>query len=392
MAKQRGSRISHFAHEAGAECNWSGETELHLLAKEVIEEDRFVEFHYVTFDGNRKDIKVNLTSVKKEASFAGYRPDILAYTEHNELIIVEICVHHACEDEKVQYLKTERINAIEIHLAIEDFKGLPMLTLESVREGLHLAYKRLISIDPLSEVARGLVSVNTGILSTQYSKIKELGGRIKELRGEEDGLRESLQGLGVEYASMVSRAEAFRRKTYEDMRTDPDFKKYDDKRKSLEKKCEWQKSKLKKEYSKARDEYKKKHTIECDRLERIREKKAEEIWQLKRDIKACKEGKASVDEFGGTKWSLERRAKLNKEIAELDEIRNDMYLHGCEGRVQDFIGKITEQYDNKFAELEKCWKEVSALNPKLVKPSFISSTNTSLGKVVPLKGYGDHRG
>ncbi|MEZ9906355.1 competence protein CoiA family protein [Vibrio breoganii] len=388
IAKQRGSRASHFAHEAGAECNWSGETELHLIAKEVIEQDRFVEFHYVTFDGNRKDIKVPFNSLKKEASFAGYRPDILAYTEHNEPLVVEICVHHACEDEKIQHLNSERVNAVEIHLALDDFKAVPVLTVENVREGIERAYKRLISINPLSEFARDLISINADVLSAQSSKIKELGVNISELKRSKKDLQDTINVLKAEHLNIASRAEAYRRKTYQDMHQDPEFKNYDLKRKSLDKKHKYRTNELKKEYLKAKTKYLDEHNEECQRLDTIRDQKAEKIRQLNTGL--AKDN--TNNQSGGINWSVERKATLNKEIAQLDEIRNDMYLHGCEGRVQDYIEKIKEQYANKFDELEKCWQVVSTLKPKMEKPNFISEPNSTLGNVVPLKSYGDHRG
>lgn len=386
IAKQRGSRASHFAHEAGSECNWSGETELHLIAKEVIEQDRFVNFHYVTFDGNRKDIKVPFNSLKKEVGFAGYRPDILAYTEHNEPLVVEICVTHACDDKKIQHLNLERINAVEIHLALDDFKDAPVLTVENVREGIERACKRLISVNPLSELARDLMSINANVLSYQSSKIKELGASISELKRSAEDLHQSLKVLETERLNALSRAEAYRHKTYQDMHQDPEFKRYDLKRKSLDKKHKYRMAELEREYFKAKAKYLDEHNEECQRLDSIRDQKAEKIRQLNADL-----AEGSKNQFGSANWSVERKATLNKEIAQLDDIRNDMYLRGCEGRVQDYIEKIKEQYANKFDELEKCWQLVSALNPKMAKPKFISKSNNTLGKVVPLKGYGDHR-
>lgn len=97
---------------------------LHLLAKQVIAEQKFVRLPAVIPEYGDKTYKLysptdfRPTEVVLEPWMGGIRPDIVARdNEHSKELLVEIYVTHPCGPEKIELIRARKIAAIEIDLS-----------------------------------------------------------------------------------------------------------------------------------------------------------------------------------------------------------------------------------------------------------------------------------
>ena len=117
VAKNGGKiKAHHFAHASGTDSFKCSQTALHLLAKEIIAEERRVP----TFvDGNISFVSV--ASVEQEKNLGDIRPDL--YAEHDgKPLAVEIFVSHAVDDAKFAKIQERRLTTFEINLSELDFE------------------------------------------------------------------------------------------------------------------------------------------------------------------------------------------------------------------------------------------------------------------------------
>jgi len=130
IARQGEVREWHFAHSSGAECPGSGESALHLAAKQVLIDSKGMMLpeqsarKEVTLPDGRKgagestrhDAWMDFSDIEAEKRIGAFRPDIVAMAGHT-MLIVEIAVTHFVDMEKQQMMEAGRIPAIEIDLA-----------------------------------------------------------------------------------------------------------------------------------------------------------------------------------------------------------------------------------------------------------------------------------
>lgn len=118
IAKNNGKiKDRHFAHESGHTCEWYRETLLHIWSKEIIENEK-------TIMAPEKDSrykfpdKFSFVSVEleKEDSITKLKPDIIAITEDGLQLWIEIAVSHKCEDIKINKIKENNINCLEVEI------------------------------------------------------------------------------------------------------------------------------------------------------------------------------------------------------------------------------------------------------------------------------------
>lgn len=117
VAKNNGETVaSHFAHASGSACMGAHESELHLLAKEIIGSERCIMLPgygsvyaggLITFD----DVEV-----EQRHDPSSLRPDLCGITGHRRLW-VEIMVTHAIGPEKRELIRKNRIACVEINLS-----------------------------------------------------------------------------------------------------------------------------------------------------------------------------------------------------------------------------------------------------------------------------------
>ena len=118
VAKNNGKiKVHHFAHANGNDSIKCSQTALHLLAKEIIAEEKLVPIP-------RKG-KIEFYSADKvelEKSLGNIIPDIFV-TVKGRPFMVEILVTHAVDDDKLGKIKEHRISCVEIDLAGKAFNS-----------------------------------------------------------------------------------------------------------------------------------------------------------------------------------------------------------------------------------------------------------------------------
>ena len=122
MVRKGDKRIHHFAHLNGGGGASCGETALHLMAKQIVAESKYIVVpgSVVVFqDGRRATIPPQLLRIveaKEEYRIRDIIPDIFLVCEKGYLA-VEIFVNHKVDEEKKAKLNSMRINALEIDLS-----------------------------------------------------------------------------------------------------------------------------------------------------------------------------------------------------------------------------------------------------------------------------------
>ena len=122
VAKKGDKKTHHFAHYDSEECHSAPETALHLLAKDIIEQNRKLlvpAINSCSLGYKASEIASEVwefESVIKETSVGSYIPDLLAIKD-GEVIEVEILVTHAVNDEKALKAKQDQKKMLEIDLS-----------------------------------------------------------------------------------------------------------------------------------------------------------------------------------------------------------------------------------------------------------------------------------
>ncbi|MFZ3583139.1 hypothetical protein ACOI1H_13345 [Loktanella sp. DJP18] len=125
-------RVAHFAHKAMAECRSAGETALHRLAKEIIQEGGAILLPAYCVAGQVSGVgrtvtaqpqqRVSFDRVDIEVPQPGFKPDLIgsALGRDGEVLhrlIIEIRVTHAVDAEKLSKLRVHGESVIEIDLS-----------------------------------------------------------------------------------------------------------------------------------------------------------------------------------------------------------------------------------------------------------------------------------
>lgn len=110
-------REHHFAHSHGCECEGAVETALHLLAKEIMMEEKAIMLPLST-KANRPCGLVHFVEVREERGYdkSCYRPDIEAVLESGEVVEIEFFVSHKVSSHKLKSIKENQLNSIEVDL------------------------------------------------------------------------------------------------------------------------------------------------------------------------------------------------------------------------------------------------------------------------------------
>ena len=120
-----------FHHKANNKCNYSDESLIHKLAKDILFESKCV----------KTDIGViNATYVEKEVYFnlfdgKGFRPDIVFYDEEKEpVLFIEIIKTNKPDNAKLDKLRTYGLNTLAIHIGMynNDIENLKHIIVEDL--------------------------------------------------------------------------------------------------------------------------------------------------------------------------------------------------------------------------------------------------------------------
>lgn len=122
----------HFKHKASASCNFSFETALHYLAKEIIAEKKYLDLpdieevqpfqfaSYYTSENqapfHQKYTRVRFDKVEVEKYEGNFKPDLKCYVG-NSVLLIEITVTHGIDAAKLQKIQSNNIPLLEIDLS-----------------------------------------------------------------------------------------------------------------------------------------------------------------------------------------------------------------------------------------------------------------------------------
>ena len=128
IAKQGAKTVHHFAHFNGSQCKYAVETALHLMAKEILFEEKKIMLppvrvrvsrHAAELEIFKKQI-VEFDKVTLENKIDNIVPDIIIKKE-GETLLVEIAVTHFIDDQKKK--KIEEMNYSTLEIDLSNFKG-----------------------------------------------------------------------------------------------------------------------------------------------------------------------------------------------------------------------------------------------------------------------------
>jgi LPXTG-motif cell wall-anchored protein len=118
--KDKEKRDDHFAHyDTSSNCSGGqGETELHLLAKEIIDKNNFL---YLPSTSSSKKLRFDYSRVELEKGIGKIRPDIVLYNEKNNQLLVEVAVTSFIGTNSKKYQEINRLGIPTLEIDLEDF-------------------------------------------------------------------------------------------------------------------------------------------------------------------------------------------------------------------------------------------------------------------------------
>lgn len=362
-AKQGLRNAHHFAHITQCNCHWSGETELHLLAKEVLLADKRLSFTWLSLDNSPYNIELHFSDVQQEVTLGSIRPDIIGITTDGESVVVEICVTHPCEDSKIFEFRRQAQNVIEVLLPKELLADVDVMKVDFVRDAIAKSEKKCLSFNPLSEFCKSMYQLNADVIKDQGATLRTIrkdisteSHKLQLLNNQIVELEMISRSWEVKAQEINERAKNYANKLYTEIRSQKHVKQYF----SEKLKYETLISELVKEHSNA-------------------------VNKAKRDL-AEYETKLKKDFRDRLKASEPHRLKqLQDELLEFSD--------GTLLQVDQYIQMISERYENRFDELERNWivleRKLARLNEHEVRPEFVQPDNR---KLPPLNQYKKLRG
>lgn len=214
QAKKGKIKAHHFAHhstESAKACNWKPESELHIIAKEIIAEDRKALLPVGTINPKAKEYVFD--DVILEKRHGSRIPDIKAYI-NGELVIIEIAVTSFCSKEKIIEYKKQNLNVIEFDLKQYKRSG-ETISKDDVRKIMLECSSRLLSISKVGDFATDYYNHNEGELMRITKEAKNENSNLdrisKEIRKEKANLNKIIDESKVWYGRMKNSKEIFER-------------------------------------------------------------------------------------------------------------------------------------------------------------------------------------
>lgn len=174
----------HFSHSPiefnPNNCSYGLETELHLLAKQVIKDSKSLYVPMYTLK-HYEDRAINstlpLTDTKMEASLVGKIPDVTGLVD-GETIAVEIAVTHPCPPVKANHFKEQGIYCVELDLSHIEYSEND-LTLEGVSELLKVAKVRWLAVPAIGAIATEIHRNNRKVQTNLANRLKQINHEIE---------------------------------------------------------------------------------------------------------------------------------------------------------------------------------------------------------------------
>jgi len=192
IAKKGEDRADHFSHDPNSEvksvCTWAPETEIHIVAKEIIQEDKCLLVPIGTIEPRTELIKFD--QVKLEIKQENRVPDIVAELD-GEVFYIEVAVTHSCDNAKVRDYKRSNRNCLEIDLSGFHITG-EVVAKNELREMINSAESSWVSVAPTGSYASKINNHNRYQISELHKRHKT---DKKKLQREISVLQGNLRAL-----------------------------------------------------------------------------------------------------------------------------------------------------------------------------------------------------
>jgi len=118
VARKGYERVHHFAHYNSSDCENYGESMLHLLAKKILEENKYVIVPSFNTETGKyiESYRVDFSKIEIEKTFEDIKPDIIAWDKKKNRLFIEIAVTHKVGLYKLELIKKYNVSTLEIDL------------------------------------------------------------------------------------------------------------------------------------------------------------------------------------------------------------------------------------------------------------------------------------
>ena len=202
IARQGDVNTHSFSHRPGEaedrKCKWSYETDLHIIAKEVIRLTKELSIPLGNNNPNSMELQFEEVELEKSLVDGKLRPDIRASFQ-GEIIHIEIAVTNTCKQDKVIALRKQNLNVVEIDLS--DFEpSSDVVLFDEVKEYLKRADKKWLSVCPSGYVGTLINEHERTLLRDLVKKRKSIQNEVSTASDELCRLENALNNKRVTFS------------------------------------------------------------------------------------------------------------------------------------------------------------------------------------------------
>lgn len=373
-------KAHYFAHEPNSieqnSCTWKPETEIHILAKEVLATDRQLLLPIGTINPIHKNIAFD--EMVCEVYEGRVIPDVIGFIE-GEKVLIEVAVTHFCDSEKIKELKKVNATCIELDLSGFRVKG-EIISKEEIRDYLKKCPKKWVSVAPVGNFSEMIYSHNrqqllslqhqySSLSSKHHTEVKRLNAEFDVIKNMRESELSDMQRV-IQQARNAEMNASSVIEQWDRIRIDKEssISEAEDKIILLEDQYRSLEMELKKRLSHVQDEIYKKQDLLNDllNLDEIKAEFYSQVDDINRTIKA-KETQLDASEVEIRRHSASLyliQKNLNNSLISLQE-REDALIEKAKGLATIVDIKAREQAKVMFEQLlkEKS-KEIKALEEK----------------------------
>lgn len=203
-------KAHYFSHEPNSieqnACSWKPETEIHILAKEVLATDRQLLLPIGTINPIHKNIVFD--EMVCEVYEGRVIPDVIGFID-GEKVLIEVAVTHFCDRGKIKELKRVNATCIELDLSGFRVKG-EIISKEEIRDYLKKCPKKWVSVAPVGNFSEMMYTHNRQqllSLQKQYSSLSaKHHAEVRRLNEEYHAIKNSYQSELSDIQQVIEQA------------------------------------------------------------------------------------------------------------------------------------------------------------------------------------------
>ncbi|WP_262112308.1 hypothetical protein [Aeromonas sp. Marseille-Q5825] len=203
-------KAHYFSHEPNSieqnACSWKPETEIHILAKEVLATDRQLLLPIGTINPIHKNIVFD--EMVCEVYEGRVIPDVIGFIE-GEKVLIEVAVTHFCDRWKIKELKRVNATCVELDLSGFRVKG-EIISKEEIRDYLKKCPKKWISVAPVGYFSEMIYPHNRQQLLSlqhQYSSLSSKHhAEVKRLNVEYNAIKNTRESELSDMQKVIQQA------------------------------------------------------------------------------------------------------------------------------------------------------------------------------------------